>query len=49
MFLLPKINFILEKQTYKKDTFMIFGFNNFEIVFNLLTKVVIFYIQDFKI
>lgn len=46
LMLLPiKFDLIPKKQTCKKYTLIIFSFNNFEIVFILLTKTIRFYMQ----
>lgn len=42
--LLAETNLFFEKQSYKKDMFVIFKVNGFEMVFALLAKVVTFHI-----
>lgn len=47
--LLGEIDLILKKLNCKKDAFITFYFSSFKIVFTLLTKILIFYQQVFKI
>lgn len=43
------VNSILKNQNYKKYVFVIYNFSNFKIVFELLTKVIVFYINFYNI
>lgn len=50
LILLPaEVNLILEEQSYKRYAFVTLGFSDFEIVFALLIKVVIFHVQVLKV
>lgn len=42
-----KINFILKKQKYKKDVFLIYNISYINIIFILLIKIITFYISTF--
>lgn len=47
--LLAEIDLISEEQSYKRNAFVAFSSNNFEIIFALLTKVKTFHMQIPKI
>lgn len=49
MLLPKKVDLIPKKQDCKKDAFVTFGFSGFEVVFALLTKVITFHVQVFKV
>lgn len=49
MLLLAGIDPILEEQDYEKDVFVTLGFNGFEIVLELSTEVIAFYVRIFKV
>lgn len=49
MLLPAEFDLIPEEWDFKKDTFVAFGLNGFKIVLALLTKVIIFYAQVFKV
>lgn len=43
MLLLAKVDFILKKQSYKKDVLMVYGIGCIKIVLILLTKIIVLY------
>lgn len=47
MILLIKVNFIIKKQGCKKYMLVVLDFSSFKIIFRLLIKVIILYIQVF--
>lgn len=49
MFLLAKVGFFPKKSKRKRYVFPILGYSSFKIIFILSAKVVIFYMQVFKI
>lgn len=49
MLLLIGVDFVPKKQGFKKYALIFFRFNDLEIIFILLIKVITFYIQNFII